>query len=41
MSRYDATCVQRRVIGRRSNCLRDAVGLAEKLVITYELVEKI
>jgi hypothetical protein len=41
MSRYDATCVQRGVIGRRGNRLRDAIGLAKKLVITYELVEKI
>jgi hypothetical protein len=41
MSRYDATYVQREVIGRRGNRLRDAIGLAEKLVIIYELVEKI
>jgi hypothetical protein len=41
MSRYDATYVQREVIERRDNRLRDAIGLTEKLVITYELVEKI
>jgi hypothetical protein len=41
MSRYDTTYVQRRVIGRRGNRLRDVIGLAEKLDITRELVEKI
>jgi hypothetical protein len=40
MSRFDATYVQRGVVERRGNRLDDAVGLAEKLVIMYELVKK-
>jgi hypothetical protein len=40
-SRYDATYVRRGVIEGRGNRLNDATGLAEKLVITRELVKKI
>ena len=40
MSRYDATCVQRGVFGRRGNRLGGTIGLVEKLVIMHELVKK-
>ena len=41
ISRFNATYVRRGVIEGRGNCLDDAIGLAEKLVIMHELVKKI
>jgi hypothetical protein len=41
ISRFDAPYVRRGVVEGRGNRLDDAVGLAEKLVIMHELVEKI
>ena len=40
MSKCDATCVRRGVIGRRGNRLGGAVGLVEKLVTIRELIKK-
>ena len=41
MSRCDATCVRRGVVGRRGNHLDGAVALVEKLAIMRELVKKL
>ena len=41
MSRFDAISALERVVKMRGNRLRDAVVLAERLVIMRELVRKI
>ena len=41
MSRFDAICVRKGVVGRRGNCLDDVVALAERLAIIRELAKRL